>query len=79
MMVMSLSLHLQLLEYRCELRHQSGATTLVVLQRDCIGSRCFPAGKLLHGLDDFWYGRREIQVIVPFHFGEPIEGSVGYA
>ncbi|VDM03563.1 unnamed protein product [Schistocephalus solidus] len=43
-----------LLKECCEFRHQPGPNALVDFQRDCVGSRGFPAGNLLHGPDGFW-------------------------
>uniref|UniRef100_A0A183TNM9 SPATA6 domain-containing protein n=1 Tax=Schistocephalus solidus TaxID=70667 RepID=A0A183TNM9_SCHSO len=50
----NLSLATYLLEEFCEFCHQPGPTVLVDFRWDCVGSRCFTAGKLLHGPDCFW-------------------------
>ncbi|VDL87208.1 unnamed protein product [Schistocephalus solidus] len=50
----NLSLAPHLLEECCEFCHQPGPTVLVDFRWDCVGSRCFTAGNLLHGPDGFW-------------------------
>ncbi|VDL94744.1 unnamed protein product [Schistocephalus solidus] len=50
----NVSLAPHLLEECCEFCHQPGPTGLVDFRWDCIGSRCFTAGNLLHGPDGFW-------------------------
>ncbi|VDL90794.1 unnamed protein product [Schistocephalus solidus] len=49
-----LSLVPHLLEECCEFSHQPGPTVLADFRWDCTGSKCFPAGNLLHGPDGFW-------------------------
>ncbi|VDL98377.1 unnamed protein product [Schistocephalus solidus] len=47
----NLSLVPHLLEECCEFCHQPGPVMLVDFRWDCVGSRCFSAGNLLHGPD----------------------------
>ncbi|VDL98980.1 unnamed protein product [Schistocephalus solidus] len=53
-LVRNLPLAPHLLEECCEVCHQPGPTVLVDIWLDCVGSRCFTAGNLLHGPDGFW-------------------------
>ncbi|VDL95720.1 unnamed protein product [Schistocephalus solidus] len=73
----NLSLVPHLLEECCEFCHQPGSLVLVDFQWDCIRSRCFLAGNLLNGSNGFWYGRRQIQVIVCHHLRDSVNRSIG--
>ncbi|VDL93514.1 unnamed protein product [Schistocephalus solidus] len=62
-----LSLVPHLLKECCDVCYQLSAYVLVDFWWDCVASRCFTAGNLLHGPNGFWLGKWQIKVIVCVH------------
>nr|VZH94498.1 unnamed protein product [Spirometra erinaceieuropaei] len=71
------SLTPNLLEERCQMVYELGATVLVDLSRADVRSKRFPAGELLHGPDGFVEGGQEVEVYVGLHLRQTGDGGVG--